>query len=139
MTAYISIALSRVKASADEVNTIKSVLEFFGLNTMVFVEKYQFKANQENDMMRQAMADINACDLFVAEVSEKAIGVGLEAGYAKAKGKTVVYVRHKNAEHSTTVSGISDYHVIYSDVNDLKSGLEKSIKLWISERGISIE
>ena len=79
-------------------------------------------------MMQQAMADIDKCDLFVAEVSDKAIGIGVEAGYAKAKGKPVIYIRGKQAEHSTTVAGISDFQIIYGDLADLQKQLSSALK-----------
>jgi nucleoside 2-deoxyribosyltransferase len=132
VTAYVSVARFSRASLGHYIHTITSVLETFKIESLVFVEQYNFDANEEKEMMQQAMADIDACDLFIAEVSEKAIGVGLEAGYAKAKGKAIVYLRQADAEHSTTVSGISDYQLIYSNPGDLKTGFEKIIKLWLS-------
>ena len=74
-------------------------------------------------MMQQATADISNCDLLIAEVSEKAVGVGIEVGYAKGKRKPVIYVRQASAEHSTTASGISDYSIVYSSPLDLGTKL----------------
>ena len=74
-------------------------------------------------MMQQAMRDIDHCDVLIAETSHKGIGIGIEVGYAKAKGKPVIYLRHQDAEHSTTVSGISDFQIAYSDTNDLQKQL----------------
>jgi nucleoside 2-deoxyribosyltransferase len=80
------------------------------------------------------MSEIDRCDLFIAEVSEKGIGVGVETGYAKAHNKPILYLRHAGAEHSTTVSGVSDYHVFYRDAGDLKLKLEKIVTQWRAER-----
>lgn len=74
-------------------------------------------------MMQQALHEIDRCDMLIAETSVKGIGIGVEAGYAKAKGIPVIYMRNKNTEHSTTVSGISDYQLIYTDANDLAEQL----------------
>ncbi len=134
MNAYISIARNSRKLLTKEVEQIKAVLGAFGIASNVFVDRYNFRNSEEKEMMQQAMADIDACDLLIAEVSEKAIGVGLEVGYAKAKGKAIVYLRQRDAEHSTTVSGISDHQLTYSGADDLKAGLEKIIKLWITNR-----
>jgi nucleoside 2-deoxyribosyltransferase len=130
--AYFSLARNSRKRLEEEVSVVKNVLAANGMDSLVFVDQYDFRSDQEKEMMQQAMADIDACGLFVAEVSEKGIGVGLEAGYARGKGKKIIYLRHYDAQHSTTVSGISDYHVIYRDAADLKTGLEKIIKLWKS-------
>lgn len=72
-------------------------------------------------MMQQAMKDIDSCDLLIAETSDKVIVIGIEVGYARAKGKPVIYVRHHNAEHSTTISGISDFQIIYINPKDLNA------------------
>jgi len=78
-------------------------------------------------MMKQAMKEIDSCDLLIAETSEKGIGIGVEVGYAKARDKPIIYVRKKEAEHSTTVSGISDFQIIYSNIDDLKLQLSDII------------
>jgi 2'-deoxynucleoside 5'-phosphate N-hydrolase len=125
MTAYISISFAKKKSLDSEVTAIKKALTEFGITPFVFVEAYNFDREQEKDMMTQAMHDIDGCGLLIAETSEKGIGIGIEVGYAKAKKKPVIYVRSKMAEHSTTVSGISDFQIIYSDSSDLQHQLIK--------------
>lgn len=63
-----------------------------GINPFVFMDQYTFKAGEEALMMQQAMEEIDQSDLLIAAASEKAIGFG--AGYAKGKGKPVIYIRH---------------------------------------------
>jgi nucleoside 2-deoxyribosyltransferase len=99
----------------------KNVLNDLKIEAFVFVDKYNFSKDREEEMMAQALADIDISDMLIAEVSDKAIGIGVEVGYAKAKKKPVVYLRNINAEHSTTISGVSDYGVFYKDENDLKN------------------
>ena len=70
-------------------------------------------------MMKQTTADIGNCKIIIAENSDKAIGIGIEVGYAKAKMKPIIYLRRKTTDHSSTVSGISDFHIIYEDTSDL--------------------
>jgi len=120
MKAYISISYNRRKSLNAEVNGIKETLLDQKIESFVFVDEFRFNSSQENEMMQQAMRSIDESDLLIAEVSDKAIGIGIEVGYAKAKGKTVIYIRNENAEHSTTVSGISDFHIVYKDVTGLK-------------------
>jgi 2'-deoxynucleoside 5'-phosphate N-hydrolase len=73
--------------------------------------------------MLQAFAAIDASDLILAEVSEKAIGVGIEIGYAVAKKKPVIYLRNANAAHSSTASGAAQYSIVYPNTEDLATGL----------------
>ena len=99
------------------------------INPFVFVDRYVFSASQERQMMGQAFADIDKSDLLIAEVSEKGIGIGVEVGYAIAKRKPVIYLRRATAEHSTTVSGASDFQIIYEDADDLNSQLMKALEV----------
>lgn len=74
-------------------------------------------------MMQQAFADINSSDLLIAEVSEKAIGVGIEIGYAVAAKKPVIYLRNELTEHSTTAAGAASRLIIYQSPLDLEQKL----------------
>ena len=120
MKAYIAVSYSKRKLVDKEIALIIETLNTFDISPFVFVDNYKFDILQEKQMMSQAMKDIENCDILIAETSEKGIGIGIEVGYAKAKGKIVIYLRQQNAEHSTTVSGISDFQIIYSNSKDLK-------------------
>ncbi|QNA46405.1 nucleoside 2-deoxyribosyltransferase [Lacibacter sediminis] len=128
MKAYISISYQRRRSLNTAITAIMSVLEEHQIESFVFVDHYKFEESQEEEMMRSALAELEQCDLLIAETSHKGIGIGIEAGYAKAKNKPVVYLRHKEAEHSTTLSGASDHRVIYKNTDDLQKQLVLIIK-----------
>lgn len=123
MRAYISVSFNKRKLLDKELTAIITTLKEFGIVAFVFVDHYKFELSEERQMMEQAMKDIDNCDLLIAETSDKGIGIGVEAGYAKAKNKPVIYLRQTDAAHSTTVSGISDSQIIYSDSGDLAKQL----------------
>jgi len=125
MRAYISISFVKKSLLGNELNSIASTLACFNISPFVFVDQYQFDATQQRQMMQQAMNDIDSCDLLIAETSDKAIGIGIEVGYAKAKGKPIIYLRKQTAEHSTTVSGISDFQIVYASTEDLQKQLAR--------------
>lgn len=129
VTAYISISFSKKEFLRKEIASIVDTLARFEIQPHVFVDSYSFSASREKEMMQQAMNDIDHCDLLIAETSDKGIGIGIEVGYAKAKGKPVIYIRHNNAEHSTTVSGISDFQIVYTDAGDLEKQLSETLDL----------
>ncbi|HLP35562.1 nucleoside 2-deoxyribosyltransferase [Lacibacter sp.] len=128
MKAYISISYQRRRSLNTAITAIMSVLEEHQVESFVFVDHYKFEESQEEEMMRSALEELEQCDLLIAETSHKGIGIGIEAGYAKAKNKPVVYLRHKEAEHSTTLSGASDHRVIYKNTDDLQQQLTLIIK-----------
>ena len=128
MQAYISISFSKRKELEKEVQAIKNALQKCGISGFVSVDEYQFSAKQEKKMMQNAIEDIEKSAILIAETSEKGIGIGIEVGYAKAKNIPVIYMRNSKSEHSTTVSGIADFSIIYSDEKDLEEKLEEILK-----------
>lgn len=128
MKAYISVSFKMRNDLDNEIQTIKSVLIDHKIIPFVFVDEYQFKFEEEQMMMQTAINEIDQSDILIAETSDKGIGIGIEAGYAKAKNKFVIYLRNENCEHSTTLSGISDFQVIYTDSHDLQIKLLEVLK-----------
>ena len=121
--AYLSISFQKRKELQNEIAAIQQVLSAFHIALFVFVDTYLFNISQEKEMMQQAVADIDSSDFLIAEVSEKAIGVGIEIGYAVAAKKPVIYLRNKQAEHSTTAAGAANHILIYGNLEDLKEKL----------------
>lgn len=125
---FISAGFNNTKNIAREINLIKNTLIDLKIDFILFIESYKFSEDQEKEMMKNAFLEIDKCDLLIAEVSNKSIGVGIEIGYAKAKKIPVLYLRKKNAEHSTTASGSANYSIIYSSQTDLRRKLKSYIK-----------
>ncbi|WP_273211912.1 nucleoside 2-deoxyribosyltransferase [Runella zeae] len=123
MTAYIAISFGQRHKLDHQLTIVVEVLRKFNFQPHVFVDRYQFDPTQEKQMMQQVMTNISNCDMLLAETTHKGIGIGIEAGYAKAQNKPVVYLRQHNAEHSTTLSGISDYQIIYESTEALAKQL----------------
>ena len=125
---YLAISYSNRKIFNNEIESLKKLFEKNNIELLVFVDKYDFKANQEKEMMATAFQDIDNTDFLVAELTTKSIGVGIEIGYAFAKEMPIIYLRKKNAEYSTTAAGSSTYIIEYADEFDLSEAMEKIIK-----------
>lgn len=134
MKANISISFSKRKERKEELNSISKVLLAHNVKPFVFVDNFNFTSEQEKGMMYEAMKAIDDCDLLIAEISDKAIGIGVEVGYAKAKEKPLIYLRNKNADHSTTVSGISDFTILYNDIDDMEEKLHNILGKLINKK-----
>ncbi|HTH55557.1 MAG TPA: hypothetical protein VL728_05890 [Cyclobacteriaceae bacterium] len=132
--AYVSVSYGEKHSLRSELNAITVTLAKFKIECFIFVDQYSFARDQEQEMMSQAMKDIDGCDFLISETSHKAIGIGVEVGYGKAKNKPIVYLRRNDAEHSTTVSGISDFHIIYYSILDLQAKLESVVAKVIATR-----
>lgn len=123
MKAYIAVSFSKRKSFDCIINAIKITLSKNKINPFIFVDHYSFHLSDEKLMMQTTMNEIKSSQILLAETSDKGIGIGIEVGYAKALQIPVIYIRSSDAEHSTTVSGISDYHIIYENANDLENQL----------------
>lgn len=81
---------------------------------------FDFKERVSNKiLMSEALRLIDESDILIVELSYKSIGVGLEAGFAKAKGKKIIYIHRFGSEISNTVDGICDILIEYKNTNDL--------------------
>ncbi len=125
--AYLAISLSLRPSLDPIVKTLEQVLTEHGIELFVFVDHYQFSSSQEKEMMQQAFLEIDRCQLLIAECTEKAIGVGIEAGYALGKGKQVWYLRPHTAPHSTTLAGAAQKSIVYHDTGDLADQIRKEL------------
>lgn len=122
--AYLAVSLDHRPHLESVIQTLQNCLNKYSIDLFVFVDHYHFSSNEEVEMMQTAMIEIDRSDILIAEVSDKAIGVGLEAGYAAAKNKPVWYLRNKAAAHSSTVSGIASERIYYLDEQDLAHQLD---------------
>lgn len=122
--AYFSVGYQSRQLLEAEISTIRELLVKHQIHLLVFVDQYHFSPEEEQQMMRQAFRDIAEADLLIAEVSEKAIGVGIEIGYAAALQKPVICLRRTGAEHSTTASGSATHSLIYANTGEIAAVLE---------------
>ena len=124
---YIGVGFKERKALDGEINVIKDVLSSNGYTPVVFVDDFSFGPSNEKEMMRVACEEIADSEMLVVELSSKAIGVGIEVGYAKALGKRIIYLRKKDAEYSKTIGGLADVSIEYGNPDDLREKLSTSV------------
>ncbi len=130
--AYFAISYSNRKQFDKEVESLQLLFRKNNVELLVFVDKYNFKANEEKEMMKVAFEEIDSSDFLIAELSTKSIGVGIEIGYASANKKPIFYLRKRNSEYSTTASGCSDYVIEYENELVLMEIMERLLKTEIN-------
>ena len=70
-------------------------------------------------LMSAAFGLINASDLVVVELSEKGVGIGIEAGYAYAKGIPIVVIAPHTADISESLRGIAQAVFHYGTLTEV--------------------
>jgi nucleoside 2-deoxyribosyltransferase len=121
--AFISLSYSHRHDLASEIQAVLDGLSAYHIAPTVFVNEFTFDETQSREMMQTALQLIRECDVLIAEVTYKAIGVGVEIGYAVAHHKPVIYLRISSVEYSTTVGGVADIDIVYTTPDDLRRQL----------------
>jgi len=124
---YIGVGFKERQSLDEEIDVIKDVLILNGYKAIVFVDDFSFDPSAEKGMMRVACEEIADSEMLVVELSSKAIGVGVEVGYAKALGKRIIYLRKKDTEYSKTIGGLADESIEYDDADDLREKFSASV------------
>ena len=103
------------------VDAIKETVEQMGHEIYSFLDEGHIV--DENEMTSKMLSELDACDALLIEGSETSFGIGIEAGYARAKGKKVYVVHDDSMEESRTLKGVSDVYLKYNSVDELKVAL----------------
>lgn len=110
-------------------NRNRNVIEEFeqsflqhGMKSYCVVRDMEFWGKQEfsaQEIMQETFSKIDSSDLVVIDVSEKGVGLGIEAGYAKAKGIKLIITAKIGVEISTTILGTADQIIKYETVSEI--------------------
>lgn len=117
MKVYLAAKFHPDGKNKAQMEALRSSLEQAGFETMLFiadVEKWGAVTLGAKELMRHACVWIDTADLLLVEFSEKGVGLGIEAGYAYAKGKPVYVLTPAGTEISETLAGIASGVLFYS-------------------------
>ena len=122
MRAYLSIKFHADGRNRTTIERISALLEEQGLDTICItrdLEEWGQVSFAPRELMRQTFEAIEASDVVVIELTEKGVGVGIEAGYAAAMSIPVVTIARAGADVSETLRGISQNVVLYEEYDEL--------------------
>lgn len=123
MKAYIGIKYHEDYRNKEIVDKISFILENKGYETTCIVR--DINMDQQNryspfDLMNLTLELIDNCDLVIIDLTEKGVGLGIEAGYSYAKGIPVITIAKVGADISETLEGISKSVFFYNKIEDLE-------------------
>ncbi len=122
LKAYLGIKYHSDNRNRPTIEAISRTLAAAGFNTTCItrdVEGWGRHKFSPEALMTRTFSVIAASDLAIIELSEKGVGLGIEAGYAYAQKIPLVTIARAGSDISTTLRGISDEVFIYQDVADL--------------------
>lgn len=123
MRAYIAIKYHEDFRNKHIVDKIASILEGNGYKTSCIVRdisKENINEYNSSELMRRTFEKIDGCDIMIIDLSEKGVGIGIEAGYAYAKGIPLITIAKTGSDISETLEGISKGIYFYDDIENLQ-------------------
>ena len=128
---YLAIKYHPDHKNRNLIEQITSACQTAGYETVCIsrdIEKYGQHQIPERELMLISFEKIIQSKYLLVDLTEKGVGIGIEAGYAFACGIPIITILPIDAEISATLSGISShiyrYHVPEDIINFLNS-LEK--------------
>jgi 2'-deoxynucleoside 5'-phosphate N-hydrolase len=118
MKAYLSIKYHEDGRNQQLINELCAGLRRINIEPTIMVGDYD-----PDVLMAHTFRLIDDADIFIAECSEKGVGIGIEAGYATAKHKPVILVAQKGTEISKTLEGLAMRIIYYSTIADMEAQL----------------
>jgi nucleoside 2-deoxyribosyltransferase len=122
MKAFLSIKYHADASNRAHIEAILSALAQAGFAATCIardVEAWGSVCFDAKELMERTFEMIDASDLVVVDLTEKGVGVGIEAGYAHAKRIPIITIARRGADISTTVQGISRDVIFYDEPGDL--------------------
>lgn len=125
--AYLAIKYHPNNQNRQLIEELAVVLDQAGWLSQVVVrdlEEWGKISFTPRELMERGLSLLTGCEICVAECTEKAVGVGLEAGYAHAKGIPVILLARRGTKLSTTLLGIARQVIFYDSVEELPDKLK---------------
>jgi nucleoside 2-deoxyribosyltransferase len=122
MKAYIAIKYHADHSNRERIEGISAALERQGYETVCItrdLEKWGAVQFDSGTLMQRTFDEIDTSNVVIVDLTEKGVGVGIEAGYAFAKHIPVVTIARKGSDISETLRGISQEILLYDQYDDL--------------------
>lgn len=130
MKAYLGIKFYEDHRNREVIEGIVAALEQSGFQTVCMVrdvEQWGQIRFEPQPLMQRTFEEIDASDIVVIDLTTKGVGLGIEAGYAYAKGIPIVTVAKKGSDISETLRGISQGIFLYEDPGELPVFFERHL------------
>ncbi|MDF1513696.1 MAG: nucleoside 2-deoxyribosyltransferase [Anaerolineae bacterium] len=131
--AYLAIKYHADHANCSRIEGIIKALETSGFYTVCITRdleqwgRVQFAADE---LMARSLAAIDTCDVIVVDLTEKGVGIGIEAGYAYAREIPIITIAQTGSDISATLRGISTWLKTYKHYSDLIDCFQNKVDIF---------
>ncbi|MFH1400582.1 MAG: nucleoside 2-deoxyribosyltransferase [Nanoarchaeota archaeon] len=128
MKAFLSIKFHEDSSNKALIEEVSSSLDDAGITSVVVArdhERWGTVRFTPQELMNLTFRLIDECDILLVEFSEKGVGLGIEAGYAHAKGKPIIVVARHGSDISSTLEGICALTILYKMPSEITAALKR--------------
>jgi 2'-deoxynucleoside 5'-phosphate N-hydrolase len=136
MRAFLSIKYHADHRNRQPIEAITAVLQKAGWETICVtrdIEGWGERPLAAPALMQHTFAAIAESDLVIVELSEKGVGLGIEAGYAYACQIPIVVIAPTGSDISTTLQGIARQVGWYGSYDDIPALTVAAYQEWTAE------
>ena len=122
MKSFLSIKFWGDDRNREDVEAVIDAIDRAGFSVFCFrrdAEEWGKNQFKPEEMMRMTFKQIEQSDVVVANVTHWPIGVGVECGYAYAKGIPIISICPADAKMANTVGGLARHIIKYKSYDDL--------------------
>lgn len=122
MKVYIAIKHHSDNRNKELIETISERLFQQGIESCCLSRDIEDWGNiilSPEELMKFAFEHILQSDFIVMEMSEKGVGLGIEAGYAYANNKPIIVLINDKCKLSKTMKGIAKEVISYDVIHDV--------------------
>ncbi len=128
MNVYFAIKHHSSLKNRKHSELILKTLETIGISTSFVqrdIEDWSTVRLTPVELMKASFSLIDKSDKMLIDLSEKGVGLGIEAGYAYAKQIPVMVIAKEYSDISTTLKGICTGPHFYADERDMINLIKK--------------
>jgi nucleoside 2-deoxyribosyltransferase len=125
---YLAIKYHADNKNKNLIENITTACQSAGFETICIArdfEKYGRYQYSPRELMLLSFEKIINCKYLLVDLTEKGVGIGIEAGYAYACGIPIITVLPKDSDRSETLSGISSFEFRYRNPGEIAEFLMK--------------
>lgn len=128
MRFFIALSYNHRKELKPAIEQVKKTLTTLGDEYVVYTEKQLPPSVMTGKkMMLDSLREIRDSDAMIVECSHKAVGVGIELGYAVSLGKPIIGIRRVASEPSNTIEGTLRRIVEYDQPKSIPAILQPAL------------
>lgn len=132
MRLYIAAKFHSDNRNRRLIEAIADTLKGAGMESVSVVRDYERwgrVALTAENLMAITFRELARCDAIVIDISEKGVGLGIEAGFAFARGMPILVLAEADREIPKTLSGIARTIARYDGLEGVPAALGRALRV----------